>query len=228
MHKGVVRINLFLDGLWTQVKMDNYLPCSIGGNSNNNTNEDELLQKAIEISLLEMNNNNDNNNSSDSTTTNTTAVEINNPYAKKKTNNNNNQMAQQIECPPPLAISENNNNKKDPNGLSGRTREIMIQTMEFMDYDRKKKQQNSYDSSSSSTKGASSSLSSLYRPRLLEETIATSTARRVAQTRDLAYSKAHKNQLWVPFLEKAYAKIHGSYQAISGGHIAEAFLDLTG
>merc|ERR1719162_2107328 len=104
----------------------------------------------------------------------------------------------------------------------------MIQTMEFMDYDRKKKQQNSYDSSSSSTKGASSSLSSLYRPRLLEEAIATTTARRVAQTRDLAYSKAHRNQLWVPFLEKAYAKIHGSYQAISGGHIAEAFLDLTG
>jgi calpain-15 len=31
-----------------------------------------------------------------------------------------------------------------------------------------------------------------------------------------------------PFLEKAYGKSHGCYQAISGGHIAEAFLDLTG
>lgn len=29
-------------------------------------------------------------------------------------------------------------------------------------------------------------------------------------------------------LEKAYSKSHGSYQAISGGWIAEAFLDLTG
>ena len=51
---------------------------------------------------------------------------------------------------------------------------------------------------------------------------------RVVTTEDLAYSTAKKNQLWVPFLEKAYAKTHGCYQAISGGQIAEAFLDLTG
>jgi len=51
---------------------------------------------------------------------------------------------------------------------------------------------------------------------------------RTVQSRDLAYSTAKHNQLWVPFLEKAYAKSHGCYSAISGGHIAEAFLDLTG
>ncbi|CAL1166266.1 unnamed protein product, partial [Cladocopium goreaui] len=39
---------------------------------------------------------------------------------------------------------------------------------------------------------------------------------------------ADGQQLWVPLLEKAYAKAHGSYQAISGGEIAEALLDLTG
>ena len=44
----------------------------------------------------------------------------------------------------------------------------------------------------------------------------------------LAYSKTKYNQLWVPFLEKAYAKSHGCYQSISGGQISEAFLDLTG
>lgn len=44
----------------------------------------------------------------------------------------------------------------------------------------------------------------------------------------LAFSRADGQQLWVPLLEKAYAKAHGSYQAISGGEIAEALLDLTG
>ena len=44
----------------------------------------------------------------------------------------------------------------------------------------------------------------------------------------LAYSRAADNQLWVPLVEKAYAKSHGSYHAISGGWIAEGLLDLTG
>lgn len=44
----------------------------------------------------------------------------------------------------------------------------------------------------------------------------------------LAYSRADGQQLWTPLLEKAYAKAHGSYKAISGGEIAEALLDLTG
>ena len=42
------------------------------------------------------------------------------------------------------------------------------------------------------------------------------------------YAKSVDSQLWAPLLEKAYAKIHGSYKAISGGWIAEALFDLTG
>ena len=34
--------------------------------------------------------------------------------------------------------------------------------------------------------------------------------------------------MWVPLLEKAYAKAYSCYVAISGGHIPEAMFDLTG
>ena len=44
---------------------------------------------------------------------------------------------------------------------------------------------------------------------------------------NLVYSKAKHSQLWVSFLEKAYAKGYGSYHAISGGFIHEAMFDLT-
>eukprot|EP00037_Helgoeca_nana_P031493 m.403289 g.403289 ORF g.403289 m.403289 type:complete len:553 (+) comp28407_c0_seq12:1520-3178(+) len=44
---------------------------------------------------------------------------------------------------------------------------------------------------------------------------------------ELVYSKAADKQLWVPLLEKCYAKAHGSYRAISGGWICEGLSDLT-
>lgn len=59
-------------------------------------------------------------------------------------------------------------------------------------------------------------------------TASSSAATRTTFTMsDLVYSKGKLSQLWVPLLEKAYAKAHGSYDAISGGFIAEALLDLT-
>lgn len=48
----------------------------------------------------------------------------------------------------------------------------------------------------------------------------------------LAFAKASLdgscNQIWVPLVEKAYAKAHKSYEAISGGWVSEAMFDLTG
>jgi hypothetical protein len=39
---------------------------------------------------------------------------------------------------------------------------------------------------------------------------------------------ADKNETWLPLLEKAYAKAHGDYEAISGGWSGEAVEDMTG
>ncbi|KAJ4364569.1 hypothetical protein N0V83_009165 [Neocucurbitaria cava] len=41
-------------------------------------------------------------------------------------------------------------------------------------------------------------------------------------------SCADENETWLPLLEKAYAKVHGDYDAIAGGFSGEAVEDLTG
>eukprot|EP01127_Copromyxa_protea_P006068 TRINITY_DN1587_c0_g1_i3.p1 TRINITY_DN1587_c0_g1~~TRINITY_DN1587_c0_g1_i3.p1 ORF type:complete len:922 (-),score=203.17 TRINITY_DN1587_c0_g1_i3:56-2821(-) len=46
---------------------------------------------------------------------------------------------------------------------------------------------------------------------------------------EVTFSKClDKREFWTPIIEKAYAKIHGSYQAIESGNTADALGDLTG
>ena len=108
-----------------------------------------------------------------------------------------------------LSQETSNTSESDPRALSEENRKILQDTHEFLENDRFRKQ---------GPVGRTTRYSSIV-PRRLE---------RLVTSNDLAYSKAKRQQLWVPLLEKAYAKVHGCYKAISGGHIAEAFLDLTG
>ena len=100
---------------------------------------------------------------------------------------------------------------RDPHALSECNLSVLRRTYEYLEQDR-------YRKNGPLPPGERSPYNRLI-PRRLPRTI---------QTEDLAYSKGKSNQLWVPLLEKAYAKMNGCYKAICGGQIEEAFLDLTG
>lgn len=165
---GMIQVQLFIDGFWRKIILDNYLPCLIEDETSDPSKiaYDNDLQLAIQKSLGSQNDH------------------TNQDYHMKSSFPENKEY---------FALSEVN------------IKEI------------------------SDTKELLYSMASKEHPR--KSTHMKLTPKKLCRgitSEDLAYSKCRHNQLWVPFIEKAYAKFHGSYQAISGGQIAEAFLDLTG
>lgn len=168
---GICQVNLFLDGYWKNVVVDNFLPCLIDDQG------EAQLRQAIQASLGGF--------GSGGGAGQALGSSGNATEAKKRMSS-----------------------KHDARTVSDHCRQVLRETGEFLEQDLAK------------NCGAVAGSTTL--------ALTTQPIDRPATSEDLAYSKAKSNQLWVPLLEKAYAKSHGSYQAISGGHIAEAFLDLTG
>ena len=63
---------------------------------------------------------------------------------------------------------------------------------------------------------------------LVDDWLPTTEKQRRPDGTSLAYGRCARRQLWVSFIEKAYAKAHGAYRFISGGETSEALLELTG
>jgi Calpain family cysteine protease len=173
---GVTSVNLFVDGWWRPVLLDNFLPCIIDDNT------EHELQLAVDASL------------GFSATAATSQFEGAGYKLSAAT------------CVTDTTTNEDegaDSSKYNPNAMTRQNWECLEQTIEALNKERQ-------------------------RAGLAISKIPQRSLRRLITTQDMAYSKAKHNQLWVPFLEKAYSKVHGSMHAISGGQIEEAFLDLTG
>jgi Calpain family cysteine protease len=173
---GLTSVNLFVDGWWRPVLLDNFLPCTIDDSA------EHELQQAVNASL------------GLSAATATSQFEGAGYKLSAATSST------------AATLNEDagaDDSKYNPNAMTRQNWECLEQTTKSLNNERQK-------------------------AGLATTMVPERTLSRLLTTQDLAYSKAKHDQLWVPFLEKAYSKVHGSMHAISGGQIEEAFLDLTG
>ncbi|CAB9523127.1 Calpain-type cysteine protease DEK1 [Seminavis robusta] len=172
---GILKVNMFQDGFWTPVLVDNFLPCILDGESE--------VQQAINASL---------------------GVVANDARS----------------------VGKSGNSKHDPTALTHDNRRILSAVQAFLQ-EQQQPSTNPYAKKEPVTGEAWRS----YLKDSAESTIRSNVPldlNRKVTIQDLAYSKGKEMQLWPSLLEKAYAKCHASFNAVSGGWLDEAFLDLTG
>ena len=179
---GVVEMKLFVDGFWETVIVDDFLPCLV---DQGRRTEESAIQRAMKESLKDM------------------GVD---------------QEVLEVATKPPT--TKNTSSKFNRLAIADRSRATLVEAKEFLHQDR-------FGRDPSFRANPTSPFFDCLRP--LDREVAMS---------DLAYSKTTSNQvnavsslgpvthysanllvysavfsqLWVPFLEKAYSKVHGSYK----------------
>lgn len=164
---GIVQVNLFLDGFWQRVTMDNFLPCIIGKKG-----EDEL-EAVLKASMGH-------------TTPDTTTIAF---------QGTGQTLAGKLFAEEKKQDEQDSSSKYDPFAMSDKNREVLANTENFLDeqkkapvnpYAKKPASQEAYRNHAKNNNPGDTSSRPL--PRKLN---------RVVTTEDLAYSKAKKQQLWV-------------------------------
>jgi Calpain family cysteine protease len=174
---GIVQVNLFLDGFWKSVTMDNFLPCII-----NETGEEDELQAALKASM-----------GGGGTRTATNAFagtgytlsgssssdgSTNQQHEKKKNDNGN---------------DGHGSSKYDPFCMSDKNRQVLANTENFLQQHQQKpinpyakKLPLPHADTAAAVASGNASLATV-----------PSKRDRIVTTQDLAYSKAKNQQLWV-------------------------------
>ena len=171
---GIVQVNLFIDGFWKRVTIDNFLPCIIQEKG------EQELEAALKASMG---------------TTNTTDNAFEGPGHTLGGSSSSSSSSDDDDTGKDEKKDDNprESSKVDPFAMSDKNRQVLAATESFLK-EQKKAPVNPYAKKPSSKEA--------WRDHAANSTSASISAipsklNRVVTTEDLAYSKAKKQQLWV-------------------------------
>ena len=208
---GIVQVNLFCDGNWQTVVVDDFLPCLIRGCPRQQQELDRAVEDSIRNGTVVITGTSSTGQRLSDGARITNKIDENSQNRKDRDDHMGSigKTTSQRD-----SESESSLSYHDPSVMTEENAKCLVETTAWLEQDRNNKNR------------PRNQRIPLIKPKC--NNVPPLRLGRSVISEDLAYSKAQNNQLWVPFLEKAYARCHGSFQAISGGIIADAFLNLTG